>query len=166
MQKLQFGAGTVIALLVVLAAVLGGAATAAAAEPTQATIQEVATFAGGHQGPVGSFAASGIPGCATGSFTDQVVSFNPSGTRIVLDRTYVCADGDTFTARVALHLSTIDPAGTQTADGTWRIVAATGGLAALSGSGSTTGLNSGCSPVGTAFGECTTGAGTTTVAVH
>jgi hypothetical protein len=165
MRKLHFGAGTVVGMLVALGAGLGGA-TALAAQPTPATIQEASAFVGGHQGPVGTFTASGIAGCTGGSFSDKLVSFIPSGARPVVHRTYVCDDGDTFTARVALHLGTIDAAGNQTAEGTWRIIAATGGLADLAGSGSTAGLNSGCSPVGTALGECATGVGTVTASVQ
>lgn len=166
MHKLQFGAGTMIGMLVAVVAGLGGGATAAAAQPTPAVIHTLTTFVGEHQPPVASFTASGIPGCTSGSSSDKLVSFNPSGTRLVIDSTYVCDSGDTLTARVALHLGTIDAAGNQTADGTWRIIAATGSLADLAGSGSTTGLNSGCSPVGTALGECATGAGTVSARVQ
>ena len=165
MHKLQFGAGTVVGMLVAIVAGVGGG-TAVAAQPTPAVIQELSMFVGGHQGPVGAFTASGIPGCTSGSFSDQLVSFSPSGARLVLDRTYVCDDGDTLTARAALHLGIVDAAGLQTGDGSWRIVGATGTLADLAGSGSGTGLNSGCSPVGTAFAECTTGASTITASLH
>ncbi len=166
MHKLQFGAGTMVGMLVAIVAGLGGATTAAAAQPTPIVIHTVTTFGGNHQPPVGSFTASGIPGCTSGSSSDQLISFNPSGTRLVIDTTYVCDSGDTLTARIAVHPGTVDAAGNQTGDGTWRIVAATGSLADLAGSGSTTGLNSGCSPVGTALAECATGAGTVSAWVH
>ncbi|HEY4347453.1 MAG TPA: hypothetical protein VGM80_07675 [Gaiellaceae bacterium] len=171
MRKLQFGVGTFVGMtfvgmLVTVVAALGGGATAAGARPTPAVIHELTVFAGGHQPPVGTFTASGIPGCTSGSFSDQVVSFNHTGSRIVIDRTYACAGGNTLTARVGLHLGTIDAAGVQTADGSWRIISSTGALVGLDGSGSTSGLNSGCAPAGTALGECATGVGTVTASIQ
>jgi hypothetical protein len=153
----KFGA----AVLLLVAPLVGS--SGALAGPTPAVIHELTAFAGDHQPPVGAFTASGIPGCTSGSFSDQVVSFNQTGTRVVLDRTYACDGGEAFTARVGLHLGAIDAAGLQTVDGSWRIVASNGTLV---GSGSVTGLNSGCAPAGTALGECATGIGTVTASLH
>ena len=153
----KFGA----AALLLMASLVGS--SGALAGPAPAAIDELTTFAGQHQPPVGAFTASGIPGCPSGSFSDQVVSFNQTGTRVVIDRTYACNGGETLTARVGLHLGAIDAAGLQTVDGSWRIVGSNGTLA---GSGSLTGFNSGCAPAGTALGECATGVGTVTVALH
>jgi hypothetical protein len=166
MRTVQFGARRVAWVVVVVVAALSGAATAAATAPAAAVIPEATGFAGAHQPPAGTFTASGLPGCASGTFSDQLVSFNPSGTRPIVDRTYACAGGDTLTVRVALHLGTIDAEGTQTAEATWRIVSGTGALSELSGSGSASGLNSGCAPVGTAIGECAVGAATVIANVH
>jgi hypothetical protein len=168
MRRRYFGAGALcaLAIAVVTSAALGGAAGAAASQPREVVIHETTTFAPNHQPPVGAFTAEGLPGCSSGSFSDQPVSFSPNGTRLILDRSYVCAEGGTLTARVALHLGAIDSSGLQTADGTWRIVAGTGALADAAGSGSASGLNSGCAPVGVVFGECAFGTGTTRAWIH
>jgi hypothetical protein len=168
MRKRHFGGGALCAVTVAVltSAALGGAATPAASQPMEVVIHETTTFAPNHQPPVGAFTAEGLAGCSSGSFSDQPVSFSPNGTRIILDSSYACAEGGTLTARVALHLGTIDSSGLQTAEGTWRIVAGTGALADAAGSGSRSGLNSGCAPVGVVFGECAFGTGTTRAWVH
>src|SRR3954469_13104758 len=155
-----------LATAVVAISAVGGAARAAASAPASAVIQEVTTFGGLHEPPSGTFIATGLDGCMAGSFSDQVVSFSPSGARVLLDRTYSCDDGASLTARVALHLGTTDAAGNQTANGSWRIVSATGALADVTGSGSESGGNSGCTPVGAVFGTCATGTGTTIASIH
>jgi hypothetical protein len=157
-------AGVAVVFVAVLAGLAG--AQAHAANPTAAVIQESSVFVGEHQPPVGTFVASGLAGCSSGSFADAVVSFSPSGARIVLDRTYACDGGGSVTARVALHLGTIDAAGQQAADGTWRITSADGPLTGLQGSGTATGVNSACAPVGVILGTCATGVGTVTASVH
>jgi hypothetical protein len=49
--------------------------------------QEFTVFGAIHQPPVGTFIAPGLSGCTTGGFADNVVSFSPSGARLILDRT-------------------------------------------------------------------------------
>ena len=131
-----------------------------------ATIQEVTTFAGSHQPPTGTFTATGLPGCSAGTLGDQLVSFSPSGARVVVDRTYTCAEGGSFVARLALHLGVVDASGRQATDGTWRIVSTSGALTGLQGTGSTGGVNTGCSPVGVVFAECLTSTSTTSALIH
>jgi hypothetical protein len=143
-----------------------GGTWAVAAEPTSLVIQESTVFGAIHEPPVGTFVASGLPGCATGTFADQPISFSPSGARLILDRTYACDAGGTVTARVALHLATIDAQGQQDADGSWRIIAANGAQTGLQGSGTGTGISSGCTPIGSIFGACTTATGTVTASIH
>jgi hypothetical protein len=153
---------------VLLAAVLAGlgGSGAAAAAPTPVVIQEFTVFGAIHEPPTGTFVASGLAGCTSGTFADQLVYFSPSGARLVLDRTYACDAGGTLTARVALHFAPIDADGQQAADGTWRIIAADGAQAGLQGSGTGTGISSGCTPVGSIFGTCTTATGTVTGFIH
>ena len=105
-----------------------------------------------HTPPTGTFEAAGLPGCSSGTYADSLVYFTPPGTRVVVDETYSCVGGATFTARMALHVDPIAPDGTQAVAGTWRIVTSDTGLA---GSGDASGLATGCSPVGGVFGECT-----------
>ena len=105
-----------------------------------------------HTPPTGTFVATGIPGCPSGTYADSLVYFTPNGTRVVVDETYSCLGGGMFTARVALHIAPTAPDGSQLAEGTWRIVAANTGLAA---SGVLTGVATGCSPIGAVFAECT-----------
>lgn len=109
-----------------------------------------------HTPPTGTFTASGLPGCSGGTYADSLVYFTPQGNRVVVDEHYTCLEGGTFTARLALHTSVIAPDGTQSVDGTWRVVASNNGIA---GSGDATGLATGCSPVGAIFGVCTGPAG-------
>ncbi len=167
MKRVRYATGALFAA-VLLAAVLAGfgGSRAAAAEPAPILIQEYTVFGALHQPPVGTFSATGLSGCTGGTFADQVVSFSPSGARLVLDRTYSCDAGGTLTARVALHLAPIDVDGQQAADSTWRIIAADGTQAGLRGSGTGTGISSGCTPVGSIFGACTTATGTVTAFIH
>jgi hypothetical protein len=167
MQKRDQVAGALFAavLLVAVLAALGGSRAAAAA-PTSVVFQEFTVFGAIHVPPVGTFVASGLPGCTTGTFADQPVAFSPSGARLFLDRTYSCDAGGTLTARVALHLAPIDANGHQTSDGTWRIISAEGALTGLQGSGTDTGVSSGCTPTGSIFGACTTATGTVTASIH
>jgi hypothetical protein len=91
-----------------------------------------------------------------------LVYFTPNGTRVVVDETYACQGGATFTARVALHITPTAPDGVQLAEGTWRIVGSDIDLAA---SGQVTGVLTGCSPVGAVFAECTGATGLVTAKV-
>jgi hypothetical protein len=167
MLKRGHGAGALVAAALLAAVLSGlGGTRAAAAEPTSVVIQESTVFGAIHEPPVGTFVASALPGCTTGTFADQLVSFSPSGARLVLDRTYACDAGGTVTARVALHLATIDANGQQAADGSWRIISADGAQAGLQGSGTATGVSSGCSPSGSIFGACTTATGTVTASIR
>jgi hypothetical protein len=167
MLKRTHGVSALVAAALLTAIVAGlGGTRAAAAEPTAVVIQESTVFGAIHQPPVGTFVASGLPGCATGTFADQLVSFSPSGARLILDRTYACDAGGTVTARVALHLATIDANGQQATDGSWRIIAADGAQLGLRGSGTDAAVSSGCTPVGSIFGGCTTATGTTTASIH
>jgi hypothetical protein len=167
-KRIRYVGGALFAA-VLLAAVLAalGGSQAAAATPAAVTIQEFTVFGAIHEPPVGTFIASGLSGCTTGGFVDNVVSFSPSGARLILDRTYSCDAGGTITARVALHLAPIDADGHQASNGTWRIVSADGvAQAGLQGSGTDTGVSSGCTPAGSVFGACTTATGTVTAAIH
>jgi hypothetical protein len=166
-KRIRYAAGAlfVAILLAAMLAALGGS-RAAAATPAAVVIQEFTVFGAIHEPPVGTFIASGLSGCATGGFADNVVAFSPSGARLVLDRTYSCDAGGTITARVALHLAPIDADGDQATNGTWRIISAAGAQAGLQGSGMDVGVSSGCTPVGSVFGACTTATGTVTAAIH
>lgn len=163
MKKIWSGAWALLAVGA-LAAVLAG--TGAATPGNTATISEVTVFNNPHQPPTGTFTASGLPGCASGTFSDQLVSFNPSGARLVLDRTYTCSEGGSFTARVGLHLSTVDASGEQQADSTWRIISTDGALIGLQGTGSGSGVSTGCAPIGAIFAECAASTSTTTASIH
>jgi hypothetical protein len=163
MKSVLRAAGSLLAAGVLAATVAG---IGAASPGSDATFSEVSTFVGNHQPPAGVFTVTGVAGCASGTFGDQLVSFNPSGARVVLLRTYACAEGGTFVARVALHLSVVDASGAQAADGTWRIVSTDGALAGFQGETPVTGVNTGCAPVGEIFAECLTGAETFTVSLH
>ena len=163
MKKIWSGA---LALLTVgaLAAILAGAATATPGDT--ATIQEVTVSNGPHQPPTGTFTASGLPGCDSGTLADQLEWFSPSGARLVVDRTYTCSGGGSFTARVGLHLSTVDASGEQPTDSTWRIISTDGALTGLQGTGSGSGVATGCAPIGETFVECAAATGTTTASIH
>jgi hypothetical protein len=163
MKKIWSGA---LALLAVgaLAAILAGAGAATPGDT--ATIQEATVFNCCHQPPTGTFSASGLPGCSSGTSADQVVSFSPSGARLVVDRTYTCTEGGSFTVRVGLHLSTVDASGEQAADSTWRIISTDGALSGLQGTGSGVGVATGCAPIGAIFAECAASTGTTTASIH
>lgn len=163
MKKIWSGAWALLAVGA-LAAVLAG--TGAATPGNTATISEVTVFNNPHQPPTGTFTASGLPGCASGTFSDQLVSFNPSGARLVLDRTYTCDELGSFTARVGLHISTVDASGQQVSDGTWRIVSTDGSLTGLQGTGSSSGVATGCAPIGEVFAECAAATGTTIASIH
>lgn len=163
MKKIWSGAWALLAVGA-LAAVLAG--TGAATPGNTATISEVTVFNNPHQPPTGTFTASGLPGCASGTFSDQLVSFNPSGARLVLDRTYTCDELGSFTSRVGLHISTVDASGQQVSDGTWRIVSTDGSLTGLQGTGSSSGVATGCAPIGEVFAECAAATGTTIASIH
>jgi hypothetical protein len=157
-------AAVVLIVAVALASILTGVGSA---DPgSTATIHEVSTFIGNHQPPTGTFTATGLPACATGTSADQLVWFSPSGARLVVDRTYTCTDGGSFTVRLGLHLGVVDASGTQASDATWRIVSTADALTGLQGSGSAVGVGTGCSPVGAVFAECTGGTSVVTAAIH
>ena len=141
-----------LALMVGATMSLTGATAAHGAQPTfvVTTVQDAVHPP--HTPPTGTFEAVGLAGCASGTYADSLVYFTPPGTRVVVDETYSCLGGATFTARMALHIDATAPDGTQAATGTWRIVASDTGLA---GSGDVSGLFTGCSPVGAVFAECT-----------
>ncbi|MDQ6873626.1 MAG: hypothetical protein M3042_00980 [Actinomycetota bacterium] len=109
-----------------------------------------------HTPPTGTFTATGLAGCPSGTYADTLVYFTPPGTRVVVDEHYTCLGGATFTARLALHIAEVAPDGTQAVEGTWRIVTSDTGLA---GSGNITGTATGCAPVGAVFADCTGGSG-------
>lgn len=153
-------------LLAVGALAAFGAGAGTASVGATATIQEVTVFGTNHQPAVGTFTATGLPACASGSFNDKLVWFSPSGARLILDRTYTCAEGGSFSVRVGLHLSVVDASGNQAVDGSWRVTSSDGALTGLQGTGSTTGLNTGCAPVGSVFAPCVASSGTTTASIH
>jgi hypothetical protein len=132
--------------------VLTGAGGAQAAPPTFtiSTIENLHLVP--HTPPTGTFTATGLPGCVSGTYADSLVYFVPPGTRLVVDETYACAGGGTFTARTALHVAVTAPDGTQAVEGTWRIIWSDTGLA---GSGGVTAEATGCSPTGVVFSDCT-----------
>src|SRR5205085_9565233 len=148
MKRIWRGA---LALLAVgaLAAILTAAGAATPGET--ATIQEVGVSNGPHQPLTGTFTASGLPGCDSGTWADQLEWFSPSGARLVVDETYTCSGGGSFAARLGLHLSAVDASGEQASDGTWRITSADGALTGLQGTGSTSGAAIGCAPIGVIF---------------
>jgi hypothetical protein len=84
----------------------------------------------------------------------------------VVDRTYTCSEGGSFTVRLGLHLSTVDAAGEQTSDSTWRIISTDGALTGLQGTGSGYGVATGCAPIGETFAECAAATSTTTASIH
>jgi hypothetical protein len=163
MKRIWSGA---LALLAVGALAGVTAATGTATPGTTATIQEVTVSNGPHQPPTGTFIASGLPGCTSGTLADHLVWFSPSGARLVVDRTYTCTEGGSFTARLGIHLSTVDASGGQPSDGTWRIISTDGALAGLQGTGSGSGMGTGCAPIGVVFAECAGSIGTTTASIH
>jgi hypothetical protein len=120
-------------------------------------------FGTNHQPPSGAFTATGLDGCVSGTFSDSLIAFSPSGARVKVDRSYVCSSGATFTARVAIHLGVVASDGTQTVESTWNIVSSSAGV---DGSGSGSGVNTGCSPVGIAFAECLASDGSISAHVH
>ena len=146
---------TTAALTLAGAATLGlmGSAGTAQAAPPPLVVTTVADPGPRppHTPPTGTFQATGLAGCPSGTYADSLVYFTPRGTRAVVDETYSCQGGPTFTARLALHIAATAPDGTQAVDGTWRIVASDSGLA---GSGDLTGQGTGCLPVGAVFAEC------------
>jgi hypothetical protein len=163
MKKIWGGAWALITVGA-LAAILASAGMATPG--VTATIQEVTVSNGPHQPPTGTFTASGLPGCTSGTLADQLVWFSPSGARLVVDRTYTCSEGGSFTARLGLHLSTVDASGDQPTDGTWRIISTAGALTGLQGTGSGIGVGTGCAPIGAIFAECAGSTGTTTASIH
>jgi hypothetical protein len=163
MKKIWSGAWALLAVGA-LAAIMAG--PGAATPGGTATIQEVSVSNGPHQPPTGTFTATGLPGCDSGTLADQLVWFSPSGARLMVDRTYTCSDGGSFIARVGLHLSTVDASGEQATDGTWRITSTDGALTGLQGTGSISGMGTGCAPIGAIFAECAGLTGTTTASIH
>jgi hypothetical protein len=140
-----------LALVVGAILSLAGIAPAQGAQPTFVISAVQDGVHPPHTPPTGTFQAVGLAGCPSGTYADSLVYFTPPGTRVVVDETYSCVGGATFTARMALHIAATAPDGTQTAEGTWRIVASDTGLA---GSGDLSGLATGCSPIGAVFAEC------------
>jgi hypothetical protein len=142
----------ILALVVGATLSLTGVTAAQGAQPTFVitTVQDAVHPP--HTPPTGTFQGVGLVGCTSGTYADSLVFFTPPGTRVVVDETYSCAGGASFTARMALHIAATAPDGTQTAEGTWRIVASDTGLA---GSGDLSGLATGCSPIGAVFADCT-----------
>jgi hypothetical protein len=155
-----------ISLTLTIAALAGAALGApAGAASTRFVLHESVAFTGGN-GTVGTFKATGIPGCASGTFADTLVTFSANGANLVVDRAYTCnhrggRDGvggeGTFTAKMALHLSVVDHAGKQTGRGSWTIIRSSGALHGLSATGSERGIANGCTPVGTALAQCDAG---------
>jgi hypothetical protein len=153
-----------IFLALTTAALAGAAlvALAAAASSTRFVLHESVDFAGGN-GPVGTFKATGIPGCGSGKFTDSLVTFSANGANLIVDRAYTCRHrGGTFTAKMTLHLSVVNQASKQRGRGSWTIIHASGALHGLSATGLERGVARGCAPVGTALAKCSVGTATVT----
>ena len=155
------------ALLVVAGLLAPGAATAAAGSPTQLALQESVVFGTGHQQPIGVFAAVGLSGCESGTFVDHLNQLNEGGHTLVVDRSYSCnGDTSTFTARMVLHLEPVDANGNQTVVGEWTILDSSGGLSGVHGTGTTSGVSSGCTPIGAQLPMCQTGVSTVTASIQ
>jgi hypothetical protein len=152
-----------ISLALTTAALAGAVLVAlAAAAPTRFVLRESVDFAGGN-GPVGTFKATGIPGCGSGKFTDSLVTFSANGGNLIVDRAYTCVHrGGTFTAKMALHLSVVNQAGKQSGKGSWKIIHASGALHGLSATGLERGVQRSCAPVGTVLAKCSVGTDTVT----
>jgi hypothetical protein len=159
-------------LLALCGVVLGATALLAASPagagvPTPVTLHESITFGTDHMPPVGVFTAEGLPRCGSGTFGDQVVNFNLGGHALVVDRTYTCDGGaGSLTARMVLHISPVDENGDASISGQWTIHGGTGSLAGAHGTGTTSGVNSGCAPIGSLFPACQTGVGTVTASIN
>lgn len=145
---------TALALGAALAMSGGTAADAASPMFVISTVQDAVHPP--HTPPTGTFTATGLADCPAGTYADSLVSFTPDGARVVVDETYSCTGGVTFTARMALHIAPTAPDNTQAAWGTWRMLHSDSGLA---GSGQLSGLGTGCSPIGAVFAECTGASG-------
>jgi hypothetical protein len=146
-----------ISLTLTIAALAGAALVApAGAASTRFVLHESVAFNGGN--PVGTFKATGIPGCVSGTFADRLVTFSATGANLVVDRAYTCSHrGGTFTAKMALHLSVVDHAGKQTVRGSWTIIRSSGALHGLHATGLESSVANGCTPVGTALAKCSAG---------
>jgi hypothetical protein len=162
---------TRLALLGAVAAAAIGllVAVPAGAEPsTTLILSESITFGDGHTPPVGAFTAvAGLPGCSSGTFGDRLNNFNLGGHTLVIDRTYVCANGtDSFTARMVLHNEPPNEDGVATGGGNWTIQGGTGSLAGLHGEGDASSTAFGCAPVGQLFFSCETGVSRVDATTH
>jgi hypothetical protein len=151
-QLALVGSTALTALGLVSAPALGG-------PPAPLTLQESVTFADGP--PQGTFTADGLPQCSSGTFTDYLVNFNFGGHRLVVDRVYTCdAGAGGFIARMVLRNEPADENGNSYPAGNWTILKAGGSLAGMQGTGTTTGVNSGCFPTGSLFFACQNGVST------
>src|SRR6478735_5941990 len=128
----------VLALVAGATLSLAGGPSAQGAQPPLVitTVQDALHPA--HTPPTGTFTATGLAGCPSGTYADSLVYFTPNGTRVVVEETYSCLGGATFTARLALHIDATALDHTQAADGSWRIIASDSGLA---GTGHLSGLS-------------------------
>lgn len=112
------------------------------------TLTESIVFPG-NAPPHGTFAATGLPGCASGTFVDDLKSFNASFTHILVERTYTCAGGAAgFGALLVLAIAPTGPT-SETVSGRWIVQRASGALEGLRGSGTTTGENAAGAGTGT-----------------
>ena len=147
-----------------LAAVgLCAVSAADAAVPGPVTLHESVTFGTGHMPPVGAFTAEGLPQCASGTFRDHLINFNLGGRTLVVDRSYACeGGGGGFTARMVLQMEPVNADGIVSASGEWTILAGSGDLDAVHGTGTTEGINSGCTPAQT----CQAGVSTVVASIH
>jgi hypothetical protein len=104
----------------------------------------------GNAPPHCTFTATGLPGCASGTLGDRMLTFNASFTHIHVERTYTCAGGGGgFRALLVLTIQPGGAPGTETVSGRWVVDDRSGALAGLRGSGAVEGANGGGSGTGT-----------------
>jgi hypothetical protein len=137
-------------------------ATAAASSTVPLTISESLVFPP-FQPPVGTFTLSGVAGCASGTFGDELLGADATFTHVRVARHYVCGGGaGIFTAVLALTVGPGPTAGTASVSGLWTLREGTGELAHVRAAGRIQGLNVGCVP----FAGCAAGSGTVVGAAH
>jgi hypothetical protein len=149
-------------LTVVAAAALATAVSAVASPAQRIELSESIDFVRPPgEPPLGTFTLSGLGGCESGTFVDQLVTANSGFTHIVVQRHYTCADGGgAFTAQLVLTIESDFATATETISVNWVIRDGTGALETLRGAGSGSGSNVNCNP------RCTGGTSTVQAIVH